>query len=325
MCYNNSVKIIRRVKFMKLRKLLSCAIALAMVLSLTVSTGALHSGEFPDFPAPVYDAYSGGWIVESFATAATDADGYTGSDGGRVQFFPADALAEHPIPDGGWDTLLLLPEGIGFLDVTGVRVEFFFDWDDTSWAGDQSDPDNDPWNGHSISVITQNDLASWEQHNFDVAQFRNNPAVNVEIVTMFDGGTWQMFANYLKVLVYSWGDTPGYAVGNLLDSNGNVIRLLCPDCGEDYCVCPCGDCGECEDCLYELILEDGGLGDVNLSGGIDIGDALEILKYLAGLESMIDEYYESEENADVNGDGAITIDDALEILKYLAGLPSAID
>jgi hypothetical protein len=49
-------------------------------------------------------------------------------------------------------------------------------------------------------------------------------------------------------------------------------------------------------------------GDVNGDGVVDIQDALEILKYLAGLESVVD--FE----ADIN--------DALEILKYLAGLPN---
>jgi hypothetical protein len=51
-------------------------------------------------------------------------------------------------------------------------------------------------------------------------------------------------------------------------------------------------------------------GDVDGDGSITINDALEILKYLAGLESAVD--FEA------------TIDDALEILKHLAGLPSLI-
>jgi hypothetical protein len=51
-------------------------------------------------------------------------------------------------------------------------------------------------------------------------------------------------------------------------------------------------------------------GDVDGDGSITINDALEILKYLAGLESAVD--FEA------------TIDDALEILKYLAGLPNTL-
>jgi endoglucanase len=49
-------------------------------------------------------------------------------------------------------------------------------------------------------------------------------------------------------------------------------------------------------------------GDIDGDGVITINDALEVLKYLAGLDSAVD--FEA------------TIDDALEILKYLAGLPS---
>jgi hypothetical protein len=50
--------------------------------------------------------------------------------------------------------------------------------------------------------------------------------------------------------------------------------------------------------------------DIDGDGAVTIADALEILKYLAGLENMVD--FEA------------VIDDALEILKYLAGLPSVI-
>ena len=66
-----------------------------------------------------------------------------------------------------------------------------------------------------------------------------------------------------------------------------------------------------------------------VSGGdeISIGDALEILKYLAGLDNVIDD----DDNAlaaaiivDAGESTAPTIGDALEILKYLAGLENMI-
>ncbi|MDR2531819.1 MAG: dockerin type I repeat-containing protein [Oscillospiraceae bacterium] len=69
------------------------------------------------------------------------------------------------------------------------------------------------------------------------------------------------------------------------------------------------------------------LGDVNGDGEIDEEDALEILKFLVGLESALDEMTEDEALAvaDINGDGEIDEEDALEILKFLVGLPSALD
>jgi len=72
-------------------------------------------------------------------------------------------------------------------------------------------------------------------------------------------------------------------------------------------------------------------GDVRGTGTVGIGDALEILKFLAGLPSMVDE----KDNL-IGYKAAIltepsrlaqkpSIHDALEILKYLAGLPNRVD
>jgi hypothetical protein len=72
------------------------------------------------------------------------------------------------------------------------------------------------------------------------------------------------------------------------------------------------------------------LGDVNGNGEIDIGDALELLKYLAGLDSVIPREiitWEDERTwnaARVRNMPEPEIEDALEILKHLAGLPSQI-
>lgn len=61
-------------------------------------------------------------------------------------------------------------------------------------------------------------------------------------------------------------------------------------------------------------------GDVNGSGGIDIDDAVCILRKLVGKgnDTFIDEA------ADVNGSGGIDIDDAVLILKYLVGKVDAL-
>ncbi|MCL2036841.1 MAG: dockerin type I repeat-containing protein [Oscillospiraceae bacterium] len=57
-------------------------------------------------------------------------------------------------------------------------------------------------------------------------------------------------------------------------------------------------------------------GDVDRNGIYNIADVLEIQKYLAKMNSMINSW-ETYYLADANGDGSVTIDDALAILKLL--------
>ena len=65
-------------------------------------------------------------------------------------------------------------------------------------------------------------------------------------------------------------------------------------------------------------------GDVNSNGKTDVEDALEILKYIAGLPNVITNNASRLVVADVNGDGKIDVQDALEILRHVAGLPSLV-
>lgn len=60
------------------------------------------------------------------------------------------------------------------------------------------------------------------------------------------------------------------------------------------------------------------IGDVDGNGTITAADALGILKYIAGLQTITDAGLLSV--ADVNGDSCITANDALDILKKIAGL-----
>jgi len=66
------------------------------------------------------------------------------------------------------------------------------------------------------------------------------------------------------------------------------------------------------------------LGDVNGDSETDIGDALEILKYLADLDNVIDGNDEAFKAACITGDEP-TIGCVLEILKFLADLESVLD
>lgn len=60
------------------------------------------------------------------------------------------------------------------------------------------------------------------------------------------------------------------------------------------------------------------LGDVNGDNIIDVGDAIVLLRYIAGLESEIGA--EALAAADVNGDNIIDVGDAMELLRNIAGL-----
>jgi Ca2+-binding EF-hand superfamily protein len=61
-------------------------------------------------------------------------------------------------------------------------------------------------------------------------------------------------------------------------------------------------------------------GDISGSGRLTTSDALEILRYIAGLENVIEGDERAEAAADVNGDGKIDTADAMRILRVVAGL-----
>jgi hypothetical protein len=65
-------------------------------------------------------------------------------------------------------------------------------------------------------------------------------------------------------------------------------------------------------------------GDISGSGSVTTADALEILRYIAGLENVIEGDERAEAAADVNGDGKIDTADAVAVLRVVAGLPDAI-
>jgi len=65
-------------------------------------------------------------------------------------------------------------------------------------------------------------------------------------------------------------------------------------------------------------------GDIRGDGNIDVSNAVEILKYIAGLPNIISGNAQALAAADANGDGEIDVQDAIEILRYIAGLSNAI-
>jgi hypothetical protein len=66
-------------------------------------------------------------------------------------------------------------------------------------------------------------------------------------------------------------------------------------------------------------------GDINGDGYVTIQDALEILKYLAGIESLLDTPAGFNAAREILGGHAVGINSVLEILKFLAEIPSVFD
>ena len=64
------------------------------------------------------------------------------------------------------------------------------------------------------------------------------------------------------------------------------------------------------------------LGDVNDDHKVNVMDATDIQKYLAGIITLTDT---QKTKGDVNNDGILNVADATEIQKYLAGIPSCLD
>ena len=108
----------------------------------------------------------------------------------------------------------------------------------------------------------------------------------------------------------------------------------CEDCNELDCVCErCEDCNEldcvcerCEDCNeLDCVCNNGFvLGDVDGKDGIKVNDALEILKFIVGMDSIIKREARALNAALITPAAVINrrpaVADALEILKYIVGM-----
>jgi hypothetical protein len=114
-------------------------------------------------------------------------------------------------------------------------------------------------------------------------------------------------------------------------ANGDCER--CNTSHGTYCECSvCRPVELCRTCSREIakcvcILKDGVIvvpfrpGDVTGTGTIDVMDALEVLKHLAGIVTLSGDALNA---ALISGGEIITVLDALEILKRIAGIPSII-
>jgi hypothetical protein len=116
-----------------------------------------------------------------------------------------------------------------------------------------------------------------------------------------------------------------YIMGTCFD-RGTLTRLsgkcfdgyFCIECDDEWENCDYAECGICNVVPRKI-------GDVDGDGKVTITDALEILMYLAGLDSALDILVNFDAARAITGGDNPTINDALEILMHLAGMDSAID
>jgi hypothetical protein len=124
-----------------------------------------------------------------------------------------------------------------------------------------------------------------------------------------------------------YGQADGTVLVEILGENDVVLRR-----GQQVL----GDCDDCGRADCDFCSNDGkwfALGDVNGSGGVDIFDALEILKFIVGMNSTInhgDIQAGARRAARISStalaqNGNPNIFCALEILKFIVGMDSRVD
>jgi hypothetical protein len=357
---------------MKSKKLLSCILAMAMVLSLivpmTVSVSA--SG------APTLDPDTGGWNLNHFIRYSSNGAIAESGDPVGVKIYLAETEREFFNPNGDTALSLYLPSNVTFNDIGFVEIKFNFP------EGTNFEDMN------NIVVATQQSLVSWEEHFIHAVPAEREASCNpngntgpraVQNVVCGDNCAFDFSSGaltptvripvrphdltepivstneYFQIIVIAdWpasvGETPtaGNAKAQLLNRSGQPIRLElpCPTCGESdaNCDCPCAECnsakGQCRCCRScgkfpcacpcPVCGGTPGVcgcdvkGDVNGDGLVNVSDALEILKHLAGITILTGETLERA--LFIEGETELSITHALEILKHIAGIrPNAID
>jgi hypothetical protein len=139
-------------------------------------------------------------------------------------------------------------------------------------------------------------------------------------ITNPQGDQTSSFSNNSNLYEVSF-TVEGY--GGLPDrsSGKGTVDTLCIKAGSDI-LCTSGGCDNCGGTPTDNRIL---LGDLSEKGSLAIGDALEILKYLAKLDSAVSPNNPIAWDAAriiTPGQGAPTINDALEVLKHLAKLDS---
>jgi hypothetical protein len=73
------------------------------------------------------------------------------------------------------------------------------------------------------------------------------------------------------------------------------------------------------------LIEPHALGDVNGDGIISIADAIQILRFVAGLSSVIEPDNAAWNSALITGGDRPNVNDAVQILRYLVWLPNVLN
>jgi len=177
-------------------------------------------------PAPPhmsFDKETGGWWVYDF----------TNHHDNRIGFDPYSTPEENRSM-GNWQ--LFLPEGARFNDIASVRIEVFFD-QDVMDAAVQAGEVEEAGLLHAIYVIIQSNASDWTQLQSpgteDTSVYLTENFVTEVEVDIVARTTW------LGITIVTWNDfVPGVsALVHLLDADGEVIVLVCPDCLASPCEC----------------------------------------------------------------------------------------
>jgi len=232
---------------MKIKSILAYVTALALTAGVVATLAVSAVADEPTAEAPTaiptFDSATKGIRVNCFVASNGNQLGFNAvgtycDELGKSIHAPINVLFDAP----------------SFDDVRGIRVQFFFDWENKSWGpAGVSNPwvDGGTVNGvtrdHRISVVAQGIHSGrgvdrdWHQTNFtfvegaagegEISYGSTNPVTVVIPIAPAESVDW------FRATVASWSSAPGYALVHLLDEEGEVIPLMLPHCEKEDCAC----------------------------------------------------------------------------------------
>jgi hypothetical protein len=256
------------------------------------------------------------------------------------------AIEQRIYSDNSNDKVTIIKEW-GFINTSGeVVVSIEYDRVKNFSEGLAAVEKNGKWgyvntNGETIIPFDYSYVGSFEHGFAEVRKDRKRGFINLygeEIVPIIYDEV--MYVGNVRNTAYFWAKQDGlwkiYSVPTACEKcNNECICIFCDVCDKlvNKCICLCM-CNECADCVFDTTtpptttqppVQPRKLGDITGTGEVTIEDALEILKYLAGIDNVIEKGGDYLKAALITGGDEPTIDDVLEILKYLAGMENRID
>jgi hypothetical protein len=234
---------------MKLKKTFAFVVTLAMAFSMiaatTLTVSADETTAFFEF-----DKRTGGWWVHDTSRGANGGAHVVGSNHGhRVQLTPYETEEDDLPPKSDHEVLLFLPPETHFTDIATVRAFAVVDWDE--WKEEDY---------LDLILVTQTNIHTWKAETAEVDDLKISPTLFNAPETYFKRPNgMEIFADNLIVIATTWSAEsqrpvpPMSVLINLIDFDGNVIVLVCPDCDGTPCVCLCPGANGAEPCGKTVI------------------------------------------------------------------------